>query len=407
MAARKFCLCQQERRPVQGENPRFGEISSVCAFKSPLSADSTVVRAHQHAAGARSALSAELVTGAPPNDKNLPVRPGREALGRSRGGLSTKIHLATDRRCRPVARILTSGQYCDCPQFIPLMQAIRIARRGKGRPRTRPARAMADKAYSSAADRAWLRRRGIQAVIPVKEDQKNTAGHAARPAAAHPAFDPGRYKERNIVERCFGKLEGACPCGRDLGDAADLGVVQSFQQEEIPAAPAERVQHDLHKAKCACGRTHVAPRPAGVPGSALSTGPRLRALAVYLVVFQHVPVERCRQLIANVTGAFVSDGFVHSCLVRAASLAADVDALIRALITAARVAGFGETTLRSGQEIRSAEYEQLISGSVGTLTAYRLTIRRGYPPGGQCCGPASFGFQCERGGRSINHCRYG
>ena len=89
-------------------------------------------------------------------------------------------------------------------------------------------------------------------------------------------------------------------------------------------------------------------RPAGVPDSALSAGPRLRALAVYLVVFQHVPVERCRLLIADVTGAAVSDGFIHSCLARAASLAADVVALIRALITAAPVAGFDETTLRSG-----------------------------------------------------------
>jgi transposase len=35
--------------------------------------------------------------GAPPNDKNPAARPGREALGRSRGGLSTKIHLAADR----------------------------------------------------------------------------------------------------------------------------------------------------------------------------------------------------------------------------------------------------------------------------------------------------------------------
>ena len=89
----------------------------------------------------------------------------------------------------------------------------------------------------------------------------------------------------------------------DLADAADLGVARSFQQEEIPAAAAERVQHDLHEARCACGRTHAAGRPAGVPDSALSIGPRLRALAVYLVVFQHVPVERCRQLIADVTGA--------------------------------------------------------------------------------------------------------
>ena len=78
------------------------------------------------------------------------------------------------------------------------------------------------------------------------------------------------------------------------------------------------------------------------------SGRRLRALAVYLVVFQHVPVERCRQLIADVAGAAVSEGFIHSCLAKAASLAAEVVALIRALITAAPVAGFDETTLRSG-----------------------------------------------------------
>jgi len=142
--------------------------------------------------------------------------------------------------------------------------------------------------------------------------------------------------------------EGACSCGADLADAADLGVARSFQQEEIPAAAAERVQHDLHQARCACGKTHVASRPAGVPDSALSIGPRLRALAVYLVVFQHVPVERCRQLIADVAGAAVSEGFIHSCLARAASLAGEVVALIRALITASGVAGFDETTLRSG-----------------------------------------------------------
>ena len=142
--------------------------------------------------------------------------------------------------------------------------------------------------------------------------------------------------------------QGTCACGRDLAGAAGLGVARSFQQEEIPAAPAERVQHDLHRARCACGLVHVAPRPAGVPDSALSIGPRLRALAVYLVVFQHVPVERCRLLIADVTGAAVSEGFIHSCLAKAAELAADVVSLIRALITASPVAGFDETTLRSG-----------------------------------------------------------
>jgi hypothetical protein len=85
-----------------------------------------------------------------------------------------------------------------------------------------------------------------------------------------------------------------------------------------------------------------------VPDAVLSIGPRLRALAVYLVVFQHVPVERCRGLISDVAGADVSAGFIHSCLRKAADLAAEVVRLIRALITAAAVAGFDETTLRSG-----------------------------------------------------------
>jgi transposase len=142
--------------------------------------------------------------GAGSNDKNPP---GGEALGRSRGGLSTKIHLAADRRCRPVTRILTPGQHGDGPQLIPLIDQIRIARRGKGRPRTRPGRAMADKAYSSAASRAYLRRRGIKAVIPVKEDQKKHRRARGRAGGRPPAFDSDRYKERNTVERCFGKLK--------------------------------------------------------------------------------------------------------------------------------------------------------------------------------------------------------
>ncbi len=169
-----------------------------------VSADSTVVRAHQHAAGARRARPAELVTGAPANDKNSP---GREALGRSRGGLSTKIHLAADRRCRPVARILSPGQHGDCPRFIPLLQAVRIGRRGTGRPRTRPGAALGDKAYSSAANRAYLRKRGIKAVIPGKEDQKKHRRARGRAGGRPPAFDAGRYKDRNTVERCFGKLK--------------------------------------------------------------------------------------------------------------------------------------------------------------------------------------------------------
>jgi transposase len=211
----------------------------------------------------------------------------------------------------------------------------------------------------AAALRAGSRNSGNSSMPPSTDDlpgrtpprkQRRAAERAEknRKRGKQPG-SPGASMTWEIPDRTEDHFpEGSCSCGRDLADAQDLGVTRSFQQEEIPAAAAQRVQHDLHEAKCACGRTHVAARPPGVPDSALSVGPRLRALAVYLVVFQHVPVERCRQLIADVTGAAVSDGFIHSCLARAASVAADVVRLIRALITVAPVAGFDETTLRSG-----------------------------------------------------------
>lgn len=130
----------------------------------------------------------------------------REALGRSRGGLSTKLHLVADRRCRPISRILTPGQHGDSPRFIPLMDSISIPRRGAGRPRKRPVRVMADKAYSSRGNRRYLRRRGIKAVIPIKKDQQANRLELGSKGGRPPVFDREAYKERNTVERCVNKL---------------------------------------------------------------------------------------------------------------------------------------------------------------------------------------------------------
>jgi transposase len=65
---------------------------------------------------------------------------------------------------------------------------------------------MAGKAYSSAASGSCLRRRGIAAVIPVREDQKKHRRARGRAGGRPPAFDAARYKERNTVGRCFSKL---------------------------------------------------------------------------------------------------------------------------------------------------------------------------------------------------------
>ena len=65
---------------------------------------------------------------------------------------------------------------------------------------------LSDRAYSSAANRAYLRKRWIKAVISV-EDQKANRRNRGRAGGRPPAFDAGRYTERNTVERCFGKLK--------------------------------------------------------------------------------------------------------------------------------------------------------------------------------------------------------
>jgi transposase len=128
-------------------------------------------------------------------------------LGRSRGGLTTKVHLAADRRCRPVARVITAGQRNDSVVFNAVMDRIRIHRRGRGRPRTRPGRVLADKAYSSRAIRGSLRRRGIQATIPEPADQQANRARRGPHGGRPPTFDAVRYKDRNVVERCINKLK--------------------------------------------------------------------------------------------------------------------------------------------------------------------------------------------------------
>lgn len=134
------------------------------------------------------------------------VRLGAAALGRSRGGLTTKSHLAADRCCRPLSFVLTAGQAADGPRFTAVVERIKV-RGPAGRPRTRPDAIAADKAYSSRATRAYLRRRQIQAVIPEKTDQaanrKKKGSRGGRPVS----HDSDLYKERNTVERCINKIK--------------------------------------------------------------------------------------------------------------------------------------------------------------------------------------------------------
>jgi hypothetical protein len=142
--------------------------------------------------------------------------------------------------------------------------------------------------------------------------------------------------------------EGACECGVDLAGARDLGVVDSFQQIEIPQVTATVTQYDQHAVLCGCGRTHTASRPDGAGSGKVEYGPVLQAWAVYLMVVHHIPTHRCRQLLEALTGAQPSIGFVHGLLARASKVLAEADRRIRALITLATVLCMDETPLRVG-----------------------------------------------------------
>lgn len=135
------------------------------------------------------------------NDKNPPIEPGDHGLGRSRGGLSTRIHTLADQATATVVVRLTGGQAEDNPQLLPLIDDLTDAgHRGRFR-------LLADKGYTYPSTRQALRQRKIPHTIPERADQiaqrKAKGSRGDRP----PSFDPDTYKKRNVVERSYVRLK--------------------------------------------------------------------------------------------------------------------------------------------------------------------------------------------------------
>jgi transposase len=131
------------------------------------------------------------------------TEPADHAIGRSRGGLTTKVHALTDGRGRVLVVLLTAGNVNDTTMLAPLLTALRVARTGPGRPRSCPDYLVADKGYSSRANRALLRRRGIAHTIPEPRDQQANRRRKGSAGGRPVGFHAGRYARRNVVERGF------------------------------------------------------------------------------------------------------------------------------------------------------------------------------------------------------------
>ena len=108
-----------------------------------------------------------------------------EAIGRSRGGRTSKIHALADDRGRPVAFALTPGNVADVVMAVPLLGAV-----------AQPKRLLADKAYDADSLRRWLKHRKIRAAIPSTASRRTP----------YP-LDRAAYTRRNVIERMFCKLK--------------------------------------------------------------------------------------------------------------------------------------------------------------------------------------------------------
>ena len=121
------------------------------------------------------------------------------ALGRSRGGFGTKVHLVADSRGLPLGVRVSAGQRHESTCFEPLLESIRI-RRANGHLRRRPTCLAGDKGYSFLSIRRWLHRHKVRGVLPQRATQEGQRGGCRR-------FDPIAYPLRNAIARCVSWLK--------------------------------------------------------------------------------------------------------------------------------------------------------------------------------------------------------
>ena len=132
--------------------------------------------------------------------KNDPEEPDDHALGKSRGGFSTKIHLICDANGLPLHFEITAGQVHENTSLVDLLNGTDTEITGSdGEPVAWPVAIAGDKGYRANWIDEMLTEMEIIPVIPSKENEDRDQRSVE--------FDKEKYRQRNIVERLIGWLK--------------------------------------------------------------------------------------------------------------------------------------------------------------------------------------------------------
>jgi transposase len=179
-----------------------------------------------------------------------------------------------------------------------------------------------------------------------KPAPKSLRGRSERKPGGQPGREGRTLRQVERPDEVVVHEPGACTgCGGTLTGEDRLAGVLRRQVFDIPKSTVRVVEHRLLARRCVCGTVTQAPAPAGVSAPA-QYGPHAAAIAVYLVLGQHLPVARTAALLAELFGTPMSVGTVAAWTSRAAAGLEPFTAAARRALGGAELVHLDETGLR-------------------------------------------------------------
>jgi len=205
-----------------------------------------------------------------------------------------------------------------------------------------------------------------------KPAPKSLRRPSGRKPGGQPGHDGGHLAQVAMPDEVVDHAPEACGgCHGDLRDGVDVRH-RARQVFDLPEIGLSAVEHRAWTRRCACGHETTATFP-GAVAAATQYGPRVRALGLYLVAYQHLPYGRAAQLLSDWIGQTVSTGTLAAFMAQGAEDLQPFLDEVHARIVAAPVAHFDETGGRADGRLR-----WLFAACTDRLTYYSLHDKRGF-----------------------------